>query len=94
MNLQFRASGHLKALLSLEKPSLSLGCSPHPTLPATRRWHLAVQGKKETHAYIANGAALCASFFLIRVVAYGAGLAHLWTLRRYWAAPGVPFLRR
>jgi hypothetical protein len=53
-----------------------------------------VQGKKETHAYIANGAALCASFFLIRVVAYGAGLAHLWTLRRYWAAPGVPFLRR
>ena len=53
-----------------------------------------MQGKKETRAYIANGAALCASFFLIRVVAYGAGLAHLWTLRRYWVAPGVPVLRR
>ncbi len=55
---------------------------------------MAVQGKKETRAYVWNGAALCFSFFLIRIVAYGGGLAHLWTLRRYWIGPGVPFLRR
>ena len=58
------------------------------------RWHLAVQGRKETRNYVLNGAALCISFFLIRILAYGAGLGHLWTLRRYWMGPGVPYLRR
>jgi len=53
-----------------------------------------VQGKKEIRAYVLNGAALCVSFFLIRIVAYGFGLTHLWTLRRYWIGPGIPFLRR
>ena len=53
-----------------------------------------MQGKKETRTYVWTGAALCVSFFLIRIVAYGGGLAHLWTLQRYWMGPGIPFLRR
>ncbi len=45
------------------------------------RWHLAVVGQKEGTLYLANGLALTALFFGARVVCYGAGLWHLWTLR-------------
>ena len=74
--------------------STVLRLKDHERRGRARRWHLAVQGKKEGRVYVLNGAALCASFFLIRIVAYGAGLAHLWTLRRYWTGPGIPVLRR
>ena len=58
------------------------------------RWHLAVQGKSSGRLYLWNGAALCLLFFLIRVLAYGAGMAHLWQLRQHWAAADAPALHR
>ncbi len=45
------------------------------------RWHLAVTDQKEGRLYLGNGLLLTFLFFAARVVCYGAGLLHLWTLR-------------
>lgn len=45
------------------------------------RWHLAVTGQKEAKLYLVNGLILTVLFFVVRVLCYGAGLWHLWTLR-------------
>lgn len=58
------------------------------------RWHLAVQGKNGGRLYLWNGAALCISFLVIRVLAYALGMAHLWQLRLHWAGPGAPALHQ
>ena len=45
------------------------------------RWHLAISDQKQSTAYLVNGIALVALFFLARIVCYGAGMIHLWGLR-------------
>lgn len=58
------------------------------------RWHLAVQGKNSSRLYLWNGAALCLSFLLIRVLGYGLGMAHLLHLRPYWGGRGALLLQQ
>lgn len=53
-----------------------------------------MQGKNSSRLYLWNGAALCISFLLIRVVGYGLGMAHLLQLRAHWAGPGAPPLHQ
>jgi hypothetical protein len=71
---------------------LSLGEASTPFV--NLRWRLAVLKNKDSKLYLLNGVALAVTFFLARIVCYGIGLVHLWSLRDVWLQPHVPKLHK
>ncbi|KAK9793233.1 hypothetical protein WJX73_009774 [Symbiochloris irregularis] len=69
---------------------LTLGEISTPCLNA--RWFLAVTKQEKSKLYLTNGVALMVLFFFARVVVYGIGLWHTWSLRELYMPPKHPYM--
>eukprot|EP00873_Tetraselmis_striata_P019652 jgi/Tetstr1/439916/TSEL_028323.t1 len=54
------------------------------------RWQMAICGDKSSALYKLNAGLLTLTFFVTRVVMYGAGLVHLYIIRDVWYGPETP----
>ena len=54
------------------------------------RWHLAATDRKNNPLYMWNAAAVAALFFLSRIVFYGGGLVHLYSVADVWGDARLP----